>query len=401
MLMKKTVLMVVAALVCACGLEEVSVRPQEGNAWIRPGVGGESGKTDVYVTALDYPDDYNWRVDSEKGSVKCSLIVYQNGNPYMKVPVGDEYEISSDPDMHRMENGHLYTDFSTDSETVIKRDGKVVARYAGREMICDLLEYEDDVYTLGHSRDGAGFTYRKNGEILLERAGGRSFGTLHYSGDTIAFAFMETIGSAEASIERYYLSVNAEVRQTAVREDVKKVWDIIPYKDEVCYLASVVGVPSPVLFRGDRMQALDMPGSNMMLASRIVAEDAGALFVEGLFQTQDKLLGGGLWDENGKAHIFDGGMTVSSICMGGTGVCCVLNSSSSSGGGLIYRCGETFSIPEGYTSFGNSPIALIGGILHVGLSSLTGTQPLLWKDGETIPFKINGFITGIAADKGK
>ena len=42
----------------------------------------------------------------------------------MKLPVGEEYHISPDPDMHRVIEGHLYTDYSTDKETIIKKDGQ-------------------------------------------------------------------------------------------------------------------------------------------------------------------------------------------------------------------------------------------------------------------------------------
>ena len=126
------------AVVVSCGIEDLDVRPDTGreDIWFGPGVNaGDSGREVCYVTAFDYPEDYDWRTDKEKGSVKCSLVVFADGVPMMKVPVGDRYEVSSDPDMHRMLGGHIYTDYSTDSETVIKRDGKTLIRYPGREMI--------------------------------------------------------------------------------------------------------------------------------------------------------------------------------------------------------------------------------------------------------------------------
>ena len=50
----------------------------------------------------------------------------------LKIPVGDDYMVSDDPDMHRVLNGHLYTDFATDSETILKKDGKPLFSFDGR-----------------------------------------------------------------------------------------------------------------------------------------------------------------------------------------------------------------------------------------------------------------------------
>ncbi len=401
-IMRKIFLWSSVLLTVSCGLEEVSRRPDgnTGDVWIKPGAVGSSdpSKTITYITAFDYPDGYDWRRDEERGSVKCSLVVFAGAVPVMKVPVGDAYEVSSDPDMHRMVKGHLFTDFSTDSETVIKKDGKEIIRYEGREVICGLVEKDGDVYTLGHKRSGKGFAYRKNGEIVLERGKGCSFGELHEDGDSISFAFREPVDAVGESLERYYVSVNGKVSQTAVREDVRKVWDAVFHKGEICYLASVIGISSPVLFRSGEMKTLNMPESSRMLTCRILRTDE-YLFAEGLCKRDGKPLTSGLWREDGQVYLFSDGMSVSSVCMGGDGVCCVLNSSSSSGRGIIYRCGEIYPMPQDYVSVGNSPSIVIDGILHVGLSSISGTYPLIWKDGEVTPLKINGFISTISTNK--
>lgn len=402
----KRILLVAAFLTAvSCGLEEVSRRPQSGagDVWLGPGMGAgkeDPDKTVVYVTAVEYPDGYDWRTDREKGSVKCSLVVYADDVPMMKVAAGDEYEVSADPDMHRMVDGHLYTDYSTELETVIKKDGKEVVRYEGREMICGLLVDGDDIYTLGHPRHGDGFTYRRNGRILLERTAGRSFPDLYTDGGSMCFAFMEPIESQTDTIERYYHVRDGDVTQVAVREDVRKVWDVISHKGEIIYLASVTGVSVPVLFRSGSMHALDMPPSSEMLTCRLVADD-GAFCLEGLYARKGKQLTSGLWDAQGKASLFDEGMTVASVCMNGDGVCCVLNGSQERLKGIIYRCGETYYMPSGYASVGSCPAAVADGILHVGLSSLSGGRPVVWKDGKVNQLDINGFISTICVRKGQ
>ena len=154
-------LMTLAAV--SCGLEEIGTpgRNDGGGIWTGPGMNAgkdDPDKTVWYVTLLDYPDGYDWRADKEKGSVKCSLVVLANGIPMMRIPVGDTYEVASDPDMHRIIDGHVYTDFSTESETVIKKDGREIFRYSGRESICGMTVDSMNVHTLGQNRDGSGFS---------------------------------------------------------------------------------------------------------------------------------------------------------------------------------------------------------------------------------------------------
>ncbi len=400
--MKKCVLIaLMIASAVSCGLEEVGRRPQDGkgDVWVRPGAGLDSTANDdytVYVAAMEYHEWYDWRKDEEKGSVKCSLVVYSNGSPILKVPVGDRYEVSSDPDTHRFAGGHLYTDYSSDTETVIKKDGHEFMRYSGREMICSLIEYEGHVYTLGHNRDGEGFAFRRDGEIMVSRERGNTFGRLHLDGGTVAFAFRESISASGGDIERYYYAMGDKVSQVALREDLVKVWDIVPYKDAMAYLATVVGVPSPVLFAPEGIQALVFTESTVLLAGSICV-DGDVLYVEGLMERDGTRVLNGLWNSDGSIYVFPAGQTVFSMLISGDRPCCILNPSKSNTG-FIYKCGETFYMPQGYVALGSHPAAISGGILHVGLSSRIGDHPLIWRDGESTPLKINGFISALSTN---
>lgn len=390
-------------LTVACGLTEVRepVRNNHGGIWTGPGmnVGKEDpDRTVCYVTLMSYPEGYDWRADSEKGSVKCSLAVLADGIPMMKIPVGDEYETSSDPDMHRLSGGHLYTDYSTVSETVIKKDGRQIFRYPGREFICDMIVDSADVYTLGHSRDGGGFTYRKNGEVLLERENGRSFGRLYHDGDDICFAFSEHVFSADGGVERYYHVRGDEISQAALREDVKKVWDIVAEGGTVHYVADLIGIDAPVLFSGLKMSILAMPDKASMTACRILLHE-GTVCIEGVCAPEGRPLTTCLWVSPEEYHRFDAGMTVSSAHLSGGSICCILNSSSSMSNGQIYHNGETFSMPLNYTSIGSRTAVIADGILNVGLSSKSGARPVLWKDGAVQELNYNGYICSVTTNR--
>ena len=52
-------------------------------------------------------------------------------------------------------------------------------------------------------------------------------------------------------------------------------------------------------------------------------------------------------------------------------------------------------MPEGYSVIGAGSIRVIDGILHVGLSSLNGRKPVVWKDGQIDSLNVNGFISSI------
>ncbi len=139
-----------------------------------------------------------------------------------------------------------------------------------------------------------------------------------------------------------------------------------------------------------------MPDTAEMLTCRIFYDEA--IYVEGLCQREDRPLTSGIWREDGQVGLFSDGMTVSSVSMDGNGICCVMNGASGQTG-IIYRCGESYQMPADYASMGDNPTVVIDGILHVGLSSLDGKHPIIWKDGETTPLKLNGYISTISTNR--
>ncbi len=398
--MKKMILFLLATAAVSCGLAEVGSRPHRGNGdvWVRPGMNPDSlaaGESVVYVTAVDYADSYDLLTDGEKGQVKCSLVVYADGSLLMKVPVGDRYEVSSDPDTHWMVNGHLYTNYISESETVVKRDGKEFIRYSSREMICDLTEYEDDIHVLTHSVDNEGFAYRVNGESVFSAETGDTFGTLFCRKDTVAFAYREPITSESGTLERYYYFLNGEKYQTAVRDDIKKVWDIVFHKGRIRYVASLVGIPSPVLLGGENLVALSLPEGCDVLSCKIICNEE-ALYIWGQVEDENGDVTTCLWQSDGLMHQFPPETSLSSFCMDGDGICCILNPSSSDSEGEIYKCGDYCPMPSGTFSMGSRTSAVSRGILHAGLSSFNADPPFIWKEEVCIPLKINGFITSVS-----
>ena len=128
--------------------------------------------TVLYMTAVEFPEGYDWRRDTSSGEVQGRLVLFRDSLRILDFPAGPGYSASLDPDLHHFAGGHIYTESCTADETVIGRDGEVLFSYPGRELLCGLLVEGDDIYTPGRSRSGEGFSLRRNGEEIFSRSDG-------------------------------------------------------------------------------------------------------------------------------------------------------------------------------------------------------------------------------------
>ena len=126
----------------------------------------------IYLTAVRFPDGYAWDLDTCTVDGEVWIDLYRDGDRVRSLPAG----ASIHPDMHRYKGGHLYLDWSTDTETVVSRDGAELFRFEGREAVRGFLVREDGVHTLGQDRDGNGFTYRIDGRIVYRSETGAVLG---------------------------------------------------------------------------------------------------------------------------------------------------------------------------------------------------------------------------------
>ena len=134
----------------------------------------EEARTDtvIYMTALEFPEDYDWRRNTSFGEVSGRIVLYRDSVRILEIPAGPGSLVSLDPDMHHMLAGHVYTESCTADETVIGLDGERLFTYPGRELLCGMLVEGGEVYTLGRNRSGSSFSLRRNGEVLFSRAEG-------------------------------------------------------------------------------------------------------------------------------------------------------------------------------------------------------------------------------------
>ena len=126
----------------------------------------------VYLTAVRFPDGYDWEADTCAVDGDVWIDLYRDGQKVRSVPAG----ACVHPDMHRYLGGHLYMDWSTETETVVSRDGAELFRFEGREAVRGFLVREDGIHTLGQDRDGDGFTYRIDGRPVYRSETGAVLG---------------------------------------------------------------------------------------------------------------------------------------------------------------------------------------------------------------------------------
>ena len=387
--------------VLSCGVSEIGGEGDTigagGGVW--GGMGDPQGgtpqeKTICYMTAMDYQKGYDWRADEARETVRCSLVVYADGAPVMKVPVGEAYETSSDPDKHRIIRGHLYTDYCAATETVIKCDGRELFRYPGCEYVCGMDVIGNDLYSLGQPAGGNGFTLRRNGEVIQSRDKAALIGGLVNDRDSLCFAFSEEVMSSGEPSYRYYVSAGGAVSQVAVREDIRKVWDILVGHDHVIYVASLVGLSDPVLVDGDSMIRLSLPTGTSLISCKIF-KSSTSVGVEGVLRFRNGVHLNMIWLDGVKLCAFVGKGNVAALQADGNGVFFVMNPPEKNAAGSIYRSGELSDMPEGYKVIGDRCLRVVDGILHVGLSSLDGRKPIVWKDGIVDSLNINGYISAI------
>ena len=128
--------------------------------------------TVLYMTAVEFPEDYDWRRDTSFGEVSGRLVLFRDSVRILEIPASPGSLASLDPDLHHFVDGHVYTESCSGEETFIGKDGEVLFSYPGRELLCGLVVEGEHVYTLGRNRSGSGFSFRLNGEELFSRPDG-------------------------------------------------------------------------------------------------------------------------------------------------------------------------------------------------------------------------------------
>lgn len=198
-------LLLFAALFCSCTLldrdrRNSSLNPRGYHEPVTGGYGGGAVKdTVLYALGVEYPEGYDWKSDPDFGNAKCRLVVFEAQKRTIVTDAGPGTFINPDPDRNRIIGGHLYSDFSSSGRTYVSRDGELLFDYEGSETMAGFMVKEEDVYTLGENRQGEGFAFRKNGSEVFSSRNGHVVGSIYSEAlyedcDEICFVYYSDSG---------------------------------------------------------------------------------------------------------------------------------------------------------------------------------------------------------------
>lgn len=371
----------------SCGLKEVGQGNHSNADGIWTGPSTDLYGEVCYLTAFTYPDGYDWRTGLDNGSVSGFITVFAATTPVLRIPVGDRHEVSSDPQRHRVIGGHLYTDWSDPSGTVIKKDGKTVVRYPEPETVVKMLVHDGKIHTLNRPDAKEGFTYRVDGEKVLERNDAVLYPHLDLTEDRVRFCFSRLVTESSGTVSRHYTVLDGIVEMVDIEGDVL---DIKAYGEGLCSLVSEGSASLPTLFTPSSSEPFfSFPGTEFKSAMFV---DSDSLCVNvryaatgGSSPTTLLWLGSGRWMRPFPGH------TATAVCLGAGRVCMAYNHSDGMSGKI---CVDNYvhDMPAGYDIRGLNPMVSGESGVYVGLTSTSGGPPALWNDGELMILDVNGYV---------
>jgi hypothetical protein len=348
----------------------------------------------VYITAVRYPDGFDWELDSCAVDGPVWIDLYVDGTRFRSYPAGT----SVHPDMHRFTGGHLYADYSTESETVLLRDGEELFRFPGREALRGFLVLEDGIHTLGQDRDGNGFTHRVDGREVFRSEYGNVLGGLDESGP--AGGALTQIGE-----DIYYAcrlpserGMEYRVMQNAT------VFRSVPELDRIRAFGFVGGKVCCVRYDRRRLFmetdgkefTLGLQGGEALLWCRLLAWKESVLAL--LCATGANGRRYFLQDSDGKTWQPVAGETVSDFLADANRMGWAVTGTD--GNLLRFRWSDGGSVsmdPDGYLASGRCAL-LRDGHLFLALTGRGGAPNRFRKDAESMEIPFNGYLTSVTVE---
>ena len=389
-----------ALLAAACirdplfpGTSRNSHEPGAGRRTDSTGTDTRPPEEHVWLTAVRFPDGFAWDLDTCAVDGEVWIDLYRDGEMVRSQPAG----ASVHPDMHRYTGGHLYTDWSTDTETVLSRDGAELFRFEGRGASRGFLVREDGVHTLGQDRDGSGFTYRIDGRTLYRSetgavlggpdAPGAAGGALTEFGEDV---FYVCCLPSERGKE-YHVMRNAERYQSFPTSE----WtlDVLFSGGKV---ARVLSKPRSLVLEVDGKETrLPLNGREVCLWSRLAAweEDVVALVCAQAAGAKRFFL----QTAGGKTFTPFSGETVSDVLSDGERMGWTVTDGR---GDLLRVRWSDGGVTEGTGGFlvSGRCALLRGGRLFLALTGRDGAPNRLQEDGVHTDFPFNGYFTSVTVE---
>ena len=353
----------------------------------------------LYLSAVEYPKDYDWVRDTAHTSVDARILLFRDGECTVSIPAGDSRHVSTDPDTHWILGGHLYTSFSDGSQTYILRDGEESVRFDGAEDIRGMLLQEDLLWTLGQKIRGEGFSLRCDGTPMVENQQGLLIGGLYEDAGDICFAYSLSVKVGNNTVSKYYLSASVQEKEVPVPSDATAVFDIrrvggITY---ATYRQRGV-VIGPVLSSdgGSRSLYNGMSGVQSVDWCEILPWN-GDILIKGWYNGPRDARRYLLWNKTEVHFMYNSSVVIHDFYADGRGNIAAVGYDRNTQETLLYlppKAMSKTSLGARYRFLTSRAATFAGNHFYIGL---TGEgEGLLCRDAERTPVTVNGPITGLA-----
>jgi len=355
---------------------------------------GPSSDTTMFISAVLVPGSYDWRRDTAYGYPTCELMLLKNGIKEVSMRTGPAAEVSPTPSTHHIIGGHLYTEYSSSTETVVKKDGALCFRYQGAEVLFGLLPIGSDIYTIGRERDGDGFTFRKNGELMLKQSSGTIFGGFTHPAYGRTGALYENEGHCCFCFKTdtdCYKVIDGVMERVSAIKGTSRIMDLRVYGNSVCYsscmtLYTYVNLPDKVY---------TLSAKYLWTNVELMPVDDEIWFIGSAYKNGEwfTIFGpAGSTDPSSDYCVFQGKEGL--VYHDGRDAYCV---DISSGGVKVMDPGESYCYSrDSCFFFSPSCAAMAGNSLFMTLTPKEKElAPIIWHDGEERAFDLQGYLTGI------
>lgn len=382
--MKTSVLCLALAAIVSCSLFYPELPPggPRGFQKLTP-----QSDTSFLVSAVAYPADFDWQKDSNYQSAPCTLLLFRNEKRVLELPAGAETGIGVSPDQHHLIDGCLFTEYTDARGTQIKKNGESVLWWEERENLLGLLYKDGILHSLGRSEEDNVLTFREDGLPILRIEGGIACGGFGCNGYGATGALYEESGHVcfayrtEDLISETAVLVMDGIPETVMAATDARVMD-----------AKIIGREKLVLYEKLRAYILSADG-----VSQIIDTGDGLMWYDANLIEYD-----GHYAIAGTVRRKRGGLQ---SAIGWEDEVVFLDSGSQ----YIYCDGKHCPNVDGlfkrnagcYFFHRDCAVQLGDKLAAVFTPQDMSESPFLEFGGKTLKYNLNGYLTGIAVEKGE
>lgn len=351
--------------------------------------------TTVWISLVDVGNGYDWRRDVAFNAEDFTLTLLRNKTPVLSLKGGTRAQIGPEPDRHHILNGSLYTEYFNGVETIIKKDGILVATVTGRQALKGILGSVSPPYLLLKNVTDGSISLRRGNSVIFSddkgeichgfgEDGAKDSGALFFRDTIPCFLYHNTVYS-----KLYVYLVSGKNRQEFnISEKAISFLDARLEGDDLEYLAK--SYPGCLYFSKSKTTTDISLGGAYSWSKATIAEAGENPVVIGEYCLSDGSIHSGYY-RNGQ--VVEMGPEDSRTMMSGEKFANVTHRSN----GLVTVSGDlSATIDETCYNLSSGNVEFQGRLFMALTPKEEGKGTFLWANGERLcEFPVNGYISSI------